>query len=269
MNQTGEKFLELLTIMSRLRSPDGCPWDHKQTPESLKKYLLDETHEVMSAIDGGNHEDVREELGDLLFQIVFLNQLYEEQQIFTMADVLDGIASKMIRRHPHVFGDAKAETPEDVRRHWVAIKALENQGKGENGDDSIFASIPGSLPALRRALKVSERAAQAGFDWPTIEPVFEKLTEETGELRDALAANDRPSIFEEVGDMLFALVNISRMAGVNGEEALSAATDKFIGRFTAMQQAIQESNKEMQKLDDATLDHYWEKIKAREAKNPL
>jgi len=264
MNRTGEKFLELLELVTRLRAPDGCPWDQKQTPESLKKYLLDEAHEVIAAIDGNDPGHVREELGDLLFQIVFLNRLYEERQLFTMAGILETIVAKMIRRHPHVFGDARAATPEEVREHWIAIKAREEKEKAGDGETSLFASIPGSLPALRRALKVSERVAQTGFDWPAIEPVFDKLAEETGELRRALADNDREAIFEEVGDMLFALVNVGRMAKVNSEEALATATDKFVRRFTRMERTIRADGFSIDGLDGTTLDRYWERTKKEE-----
>jgi len=231
-----QKFIDLLNLITRLRAPDGCPWDQKQTPQSFKPYILEEAHELAEAVDHGDPDHIREELGDLLFQVAFLNRLYEEAGHFDMNDVLSGIIAKMIRRHPHVFADTAVTSEAALRRQWNEIKASENSARSRPLPSST--APPKSLPALKRAQRVSENAAQQGFEWPDLASVFDKLAEELQECRQAIAAGDQEAIKEEVGDLLFVLVNLGRLNNTDTEAALQDATDKFTGRFTAMEKLL-------------------------------
>ncbi len=259
MQESGEKFIELLQIILRLRSPDGCPWDREQTPRSLKKYLIEEAYETAEALEKDDPVLVREELGDLLFMVALLNLLYQEQKQFTVTDVIAGICAKMVRRHPHVFAGTEAGSLFDQQRNWQAIKEQEKKAAGQKTER--FASLPRSLPALRRAQRVSEKAAHTGFDWSGMEPVFAKLDEEVAELKTALADNHREAIFEELGDVLFVLVNICRLAGHDSEDALNHATAKFIRRFGIMEKMLTESGQSLAGRDQDTLLHWWNKAK--------
>lgn len=255
MNKTAQNFLKLQELVATLRHPDGCPWDRKQTPESFKSYLLEESHELLEAIEQNSPDHIKEELGDLLFQLVFLNQLYEEQGCFTLAEVIEGIIEKMVRRHPHVFGDEKVSSEAEQRQNWQKIKAKEKKTAASHSD--LLKAVPRSLPALRRAQRVSERAAQTGFDWRHQREIFAKLEEEIDEFRQALAAQDQENMVEELGDILFMLVNLGRFANINTEDALQAATAKFIRRFAKMEKQLENSDHSLPDLNTEQLLALW------------
>ncbi len=251
------KINEFIEIISRLRGPEGCPWDQRQTPESLKKYILEESHELLEAIDNNAPQPVKEELGDLLFQILFLVNFYEENDQFTLSDVIDTISKKMIRRHPHVFGDSDIQCEKELRKNWDTIKAAEKNKQ----ESCLLGSIPKSLPALRRAQRVSERAARQGFDWPDQSYVIKKLDEEVTELREAINNNNKKEIAEEIGDTIFTLVNMSRLAGITAEEALKKTTEKFIDRFNALQNNIDSAKKNIADLSIKEIINIWNSTK--------
>ncbi len=255
-----QKFNDLIAIVNRLRAPNGCPWDQKQTPQSFKPYIIEEAHELAEAIDLDDPRHVREELGDMLFQVAFLGCLYNDAGHFTLDDALATIIDKMIRRHPHVFGDSEVASEEALRSQWNAIKARENQDKGKTRDNSLTLP-PASLPALRRAQRVSESAARAGFEWPDLENVFSKIEEEIAECREAIAQQNKAGISEEIGDILFLLVNLGRLTKTNTEEALQAAIAKFDGRFTAMERHLQAEGKQFADLDFDALIALWRRSK--------
>ena len=234
MAAIGKKLGELNDIIIALRKPDGCPWDRKQTPQTFKSYLLEESHELLEAIDADDPGLVKEELGDMLFQILFINLLYEEKGLFTLQDVISTISDKMVRRHPHVFGGEKVQSEADQRLKWNQIKAREKKTRKKAAD--LLFGVPLSLPGLRRAQRVSERAAHNGFEWQDLEAALEKLTEEVAELKEAISSKNRDKISEELGDALFVLVNLGRLTELNSEDALHAATDKFIKRFSLLEQ---------------------------------
>lgn len=276
---------ELLAIMSRLRGPDGCPWDRKQTSQSLKPHLLEETYEVLEAIDAGEPSALKEELGDLLLQIVFHTQIASEQNLFSFNDVANGLADKLIRRHPHVFQPTTDESPvttaQDVSRQWDQLKQQEQAT--QPGPQSLLQGIPKIAPALQRAFQVQKRASRAGFDWETIEPALEKFKEELNELY-AAAADSIPSssegtlqpekptiqhtIEEELGDAFFALVNISRFLRVNPEEALRRATNKFISRFHYVESQAALEGKDLRDYSLPQLDKWWDAAKHLERQTP-
>ncbi len=257
-------FEDLLEIMRILRSGEGCPWDREQTHESLKKYLIEETYEVLEAIDLKDRDKLVEELGDLLLQIVFHARIAEEAGMFSMDDVITGICRKMVLRHTHVFGDAKAETAEDVVNNWEAIKKKE---KGAKSQTEVLKSVPANLPALMRSYKVQQKAAQVGFDWDNIEDVFSKVIEEINELRDVYKSKNVARITEEVGDVFFALVNLSRFLGTQPELALNATTNKFIARFEFMEKESREAGRKLEEMTLAEMDELWNKAKMHEAKS--
>ncbi len=250
---------QLHMIIKTLRKPDGCPWDRKQTPDSFKSYLIEETHELLEAIDEGVPQQIKEELGDMFFQLTFLGELYEENGEFTISEAVQGITEKMIHRHPHVFGDEKLESDEDQRRRWNELKAKEK--KKEKSVSDLVLGVPKSLPALRRAQRISERAAHNGFEWQNLNQLFDKLQEEIEEIREAIASGNSASIQEELGDLLFALVNLGRLTNSNAEEALISATEKFTTRFTAVDNALKVKNRTMQETTPEDLLILWQKIK--------
>jgi MazG family protein len=262
MQENSNNFIKLIKIITKLRQPGGCPWDQKQTVESFRPYLLEEMHELFEALDHKDQNHIKEELGDLLFQIIFLSNIYEEQGVFTIAEVLETISAKMVRRHPHVFGDTKFDSEKEMRRNWNKIKALENKDQ-DRGKKSIF-SYPKSLPALFRAQRVSERAVSSGFEWPDIDSVFEKLDEEIAELKEALLSGNRQNIEEEIGDMLFTMVNISRKAGFGAETTLQSSTEKFIRRFTKMTELAGEKNTAIEEMDIDAMQKLWNQVKKDE-----
>ena len=259
MTTPGKKLDELQEIIISLRKPGGCPWDRKQTPDSFKSYLIEEAHELLEAVDQNDPNQIREELGDMLFQLVFLNQLFEEQGLFSLSDVIHTINEKMINRHPHVFGDEEVFSEEDQRRRWNQIKAKE---KDETKSvSSLLANVPKSLPGLRRAQRVSERAAHNGFEWQDINAALAKLEEEVAELKEAIHGSDQESIAEELGDTIFVLVNLGRLTKINSEDALHGATNKFIKRFSHLEKKITRSGKKIDDISYQGLIELWTSVK--------
>jgi MazG family protein len=250
-------------LIEKLTAPDGCPWDRKQTPESLSIYLIEETYELVDAIRRNEQEDIEEEMGDVLFQLLFLLHLYR----MDLQKIVDRNLEKMIRRHPHVFGDESLETSEAVRKRWQQIKQAEKQGKAENG---LFDSIPKGVPALIRAYRVSDRAAKAGFDWETLPDVMKKVEEEWREFlaevhhcpeTQAAGADDRQRLSMEFGDILFTLVNVARFAGIHPETALAESTRKFEQRFRMMETAVNRENGSLQALSAEQWQQLWNRAK--------
>lgn len=263
MKEKTDLFTELIDIIKKLRAPNGCPWDKKQTPESLKPYLLEETHELAEAIDAGDAHHIKEELGDLFFQISFLTLLHEEKELFSMEDALQAIIDKMIRRHPHVFTDEKFESDEAIRQNWQKIKAAEKKAK-KTSEKTDLIDVPKSLPALNRAQRVSSRAAAHGFEWPDTATLLGKFREETLELDEAVRSGDKEHIAEELGDVFFMLINICRRHDLYGEDIMHQATDKFIRRYSSMEGMIREDGKHMTKLDSDEQLCYWLQTKENE-----
>ena len=256
--RTSEAFSRLVALMARLRGPGGCPWDRKQTPASLRPFLVEECYEVVDALEEEDPAKVREELGDLLFQIVFHARIAEEEGRFDMADVIDGIHEKMVRRHPHVFGSASAATDTEVLANWEEIKKRE---KGGDERRSVLEGVPRNLPSLLRAHRLQEKAARVGFDWSHLNEALPKLDEELAEFREALGSGDAAKVEEELGDVFFTLVNLSRFLGVDPEEALRKTISKFIHRFRSIEEQAAANGKQ---LSDMTLDEMeavWQKAK--------
>jgi MazG family protein len=256
-------------ISDRLRAPDGCPWDREQTHESLRNHLLEEAYEVYDALEAGATPELAGELGDLWLQIVLHAQLAAEEGVFDLTDVQAAIASKIVRRHPHVFGDAEARTASDVNRQWERIKAAEREGEADGGSGGApkgaLDGISGSLPALAASQEMQERAANIGYDWPSIDGVLDKVVEETEELREAAAEGAPDGAWaEELGDLLFVLVNVARKRGVEAEAALRAANAKFRRRFGRVEAMAAERGVALRDLDFATLDDLWDAAKAEE-----
>ncbi|HUS08724.1 MAG TPA: nucleoside triphosphate pyrophosphohydrolase [Bryobacteraceae bacterium] len=258
--QAGEKFEQLIAIMARLRAPDGCPWDREQTFDTIKPYLLEETYEVMDAIDQRDWKELSEELGDLLLQSVFFAQMASEQDYFRIEDSLDAINQKLIRRHPHIFGDTVAATSDDVKRRWDEIKAEERHRKGSQSK-SILNSVPRSLPALVEAQQISSRAARTGFDWDNSDQVLEKLNEETRELAEARATGSPAEIEDELGDILFVIVNLARFLKVDPEQALRKTNAKFRQRFSYVENGLAERGKTPAESDIAEMESLWQSAK--------
>ncbi|MBI3592579.1 MAG: nucleoside triphosphate pyrophosphohydrolase [Nitrospirae bacterium] len=251
-----DNFQKLLDIMSALRSENGCPWDKEQTRESLKPFLVEETYEVLEALDEGETKKIKEELGDLLFQIVFHCRMAKERGEFDMDDVIKNISDKMTARHPHVFGKEKFETSEEVLKQWDERKKEEGKIK-----ESILEGIPKELPSLLRAHKLQARAAKVGFDWQRVEDVMEKLEEELHEFRNALKSKDQKEIEDELGDMFFVLVNIARFVGVNPEDALRKTISKFISRFRYIEMKAADSGKSLSDMTLEEMDALWDEAK--------
>jgi tetrapyrrole methylase family protein/MazG family protein len=256
------KFDDLVKIMERLRSPDGCLWDRSQTKEDIGKYLLEEAHEAIDAIEEGKSAALREELGDVLFQILFLARISEEAGEFDISDVIDTISEKMIRRHPHVFGDTTVESVDEIRANWEEIK-IRSEGKTDR-KGSLAYKIPRSLPSLARAKKITERASMVGFDWDKREGVLEKVEEELEELRTALGKKGRPLIKEEIGDLLFSIVNLCRFTDVEPEEALRFSIAKFIKRFAFIEKSLKDEGKTPEEASLEEMDRLWDIAKSRD-----
>lgn len=260
----GEKFGGLVRLMALLRAPGGCPWDRKQTFDSIKSYLLEETYEVMDAIDDRDWNGLEDELGDLLLQPVFFAEMAAEEGRFTIADSLDRINQKLIRRHPHVFADASAETPEDVKQRWDEIKIQEKAERGESPFHSILDGVPRSLPALVEAEKIGKKAAGEGFDWPAIDGALEKLKEEADELAEARANSSQAHIEHELGDLLFTLVNVARFLKVDPEQALRKANGRFRSRFSSVEKAVTATGASMSDMKLDILEEFWQQAKLGE-----
>ncbi len=257
------EFSDLVEIMKLLRSREGCPWDREQTHESLKKYLIEEVYEVLEVIDLNDKDRMCEELGDLLLQIVFHGQIAAEEGSFDIGDIITGICRKMVLRHTHVFGGDRADTSEDVLQNWEAIKKKE---KGIVNHTDVLKDVPSNLPALMRSYKVQQKAAQVGFDWNRIEDAMLKLEEEIGEFKEVYKESNKGRIEDELGDVLFSIVNVSRFLKVQPELALTGTINKFIKRFEFIEE---ESLKEGRKLEEMSLeemDRLWDKAKTRKAK---
>ncbi len=249
----------LVNIMARLRGPDGCPWDREQTHQSLKPYLIEETYEALDAIDREDDDGLRDELGDVLLQIVFHAQLAREEARFTLEDVAAATSEKLIRRHPHVFGSTTANTPGQVVENWEAIKSREKREKGRS--PSILEGIPRQLPALFRARRVQERAARSGFDWTDTDEVVDKVREEVDEFLEAWRDADNKGVEEELGDLLFSLVNLARFLKVCPEEALRKTVGKFEHRFRYIEQELGRRGKNPQNASLEEMDRLWEASK--------
>jgi tetrapyrrole methylase family protein / MazG family protein len=259
--ESGEKFEKLVEVMSRLRAPGGCPWDRKQTFDTLKSYLLEETYEVLDAIDARDWYSLAEELGDLLLQPVFLAEIAAEQGLFTVSDSLDTINEKLVRRHPHVFGNAVAETADDVKQHWDEIKKLEKTGQATSGYESVLDGVPRNLPALVEADKISHKAASLGFEWPDISGVVEKLQEEAAELARARQSGDEQHIHDEIGDMLFTVVNLARFLKVDPEQALRKTNMRFRKRFAHVEKELRTASIE---VSLERMEELWQEAKRLE-----
>ena len=294
---TGQRFERAVSIMARLRAPGGCPWDREQTFDSIKPYTLEETYEVLEAIDNRDWKELTGELGDLLLQVLFYSQMANEQGMFSIDEVLDRLSSKLVDRHPHVFADVKAETSSDVLRNWEALKAEEKKkrlqaGGGKQGErpenqHSVLAGVSAAIPALLEAYKLSSRAAHVGFDWPNLDGLFEKLEEETEELQEQLeklptaglqSKNEgiagagrlqipeelRGKLEEEVGDLFFVLVNIARYLSLDPESALRKTNRKFKRRFQWIEEQLSAAGREPQQASMEELESLWQQAKQLE-----
>jgi MazG family protein len=295
MSTTGERFERAVQIMARLRAPGGCPWDREQTFDTIKPYTLEETYEVLEAIDNRDWHELTGELGDLLLQVLFYSQMASEEGHFSVDDVLDRLSTKLVDRHPHVFGEVKADTPAEVLRNWEALKGEEKKkrlaagggGNAENADDaqSVLSGVSSKMPALLEAHKLSSRAAHVGFDWPEIEGLLEKLAEETAELREELkaapvkgpsgtgsAGSGKPQVApelrerleDEVGDLFFVLVNIARYLSLDPESALRKTNRKFKRRFQWMEERLRDSGRAPQQASMDELETLWKRAKQQE-----
>jgi MazG family protein len=265
MAATGENFPELVALMERLLAPppDGCPWDREQTLETLKPFLIEEAYEVLEAVDAGHPAEHCDELGDLLFQIVFQAALRAREQAFHINDVVDAIVTKMKRRHPHVFGEVSVKDSNEVLANWEKLKAAERAERGvERG---TLDGIPAGLPALLRAQRVGEKAATIGFDWPDVAGVRDKVAEELAEVDEAIAKEDRAAIEHEIGDLLFAISRLSTKLGVAPEDALRGAIHRFTGRFKSMERRARADGRGLETLDLAGLEKLWQEAKRAES----
>lgn len=258
----GARFQQLVEIMRTLRSPNGCPWDREQTVKTLRPFVLEETYELLDALDREDHAALEKELGDFLFEAVFIAQICEEEGRFSIADSLKAIADKLIRRHPHVFeaDGSPALTPGQVKEKWEDIKAAERKDAGGR-EKTVLSGVPRSMPSLLRAYELSTRAATVGFDWVKADDVLEKIEEEVGELREAIASGDIDHAEEEMGDLFFAMANLSRKLGIEPEAALRVANDKFHRRFDEVEGLATKDGHKLRELDLEKLEAYWQVAK--------
>ena len=258
MGEIGNQFEELVNIVSRLRAPDGCPWDREQTNHTLLPYFVEEVYEAIESIDDGDWDLVKEELGDILLHIVFQASIAEDEKNFQIIDSLDNINKKLINRHPHVFGDAKAEAAFHAKQNWEAEKHK------EKGRESRLDGVPNSLPSLIRAQRLQQKASYAGFDWEKIEQVWEKVNEEIIELKEAEISGNNQHIEEEMGDLLFAIVNLSRHLNISSEDALRKTNQKFIRRFKKVEEGIKAKGKKLNEASLEEMDSIWNEAKHNE-----
>lgn len=259
-SSAGVEFQKLVDIMARLRGPGGCPWDREQTLESLRPFVLEETYEVLDAIDRGDHEDLRGEIGDHLFEGVFLAQIETDEGRFTVADSLHHVTEKLVRRHPHVFGDtAGIDTPRRVVEQWEQIKARE--GSEARRKQTLLSGIPNAMPALARANEIGTRVAAVGFDWAKTEDVVAKIEEEVAELREAATTETRERAEEEMGDLLFSIANLARKMGIDPESALRKANEKFTARFSALEQTFESRGQSLHNATLEEMEEVWQSVK--------
>lgn len=251
-----EGFARLVKIMARLRGPRGCPWDREQSHDSLKPYLLEETYEVLETLEAGDPQALKEELGDLLLQIVFHAEIAAEAEEFTIDDVVQGLTDKLVRRHPHVFGNLKVRDASEVVQNWSRIKAREKEEKS-----SILAGVPKSAPALIQAQRLGEKASRVGFDWPSPQEVLEKVREELDELKQTLTCENSARQEEELGDLLFALTSFARLLDLNAEMALRKATKRFTDRFRYIEEQVAASGKDIHHVSLGDLEALWQEAK--------
>lgn len=254
---------DLVAIMRLLRAPGGCPWDAEQTHQSIKKNLIEETYEVIEAVNKDDKILLCEELGDLLMQVVFHSVMEEEADVFDFDDVADGVCKKLIERHPHIFGEVEVSGVDDVLTNWDAIK---KKTKGQKTTTDSMSSVPRELPALMRATKLQKKAADVGFDWDDVSGALDKLEEEIAELRSAIEKKDKPNMDEELGDILFSAVNVSRFIKTDAEEALTAASDKFLNRFSLVEELAAERGIDMKSSSLEVLDSLWDEAKVIKSK---
>ncbi len=260
--ETEEKFNELLNVMAQLRSENGCPWDKEQTHTSLKPCLLEETYELLDALDDGDPKKLREELGDVLLQVVFHSQIATEEGRFTAKDVITQLTDKLIRRHPYVFaGEPIPQNTASVLKQRLQIKASEKRA-GES--KSALGNVPKAMPALARAQSITRRAGHLGFDWPEIEPVWDRVEEEIKELKSATASGDKNRTGEELGDLLFSLVNLARFLDIEAEDALAQTIDRFTRRFHHIETRLREADKSFEQSSLEEMDRFWEEAKTQE-----
>jgi tetrapyrrole methylase family protein/MazG family protein len=252
---TKKRFADLVDIMARLRGADGCPWDRRQTRETLRPFLIEETYEILEALDKGDDKELREELGDLLFHIIFMARIAQEEGAFDIYDVIQGVAEKMVRRHPHVFGSSEVSGPHEVEANWAKLKAAEKQR------ESLMEGLPQHLPALMRAYRLTQRASKVGFDWADKDQVWKKLEEELKEFQAALSKGKEEELRDELGDILFTLVNLARFIGVDPEDALRRVTNKFVERFHYIEKRLHEKGKDPHEATLAEMDALWEESK--------
>jgi MazG family protein len=275
----GQWFEKLVGVQARLRAPNGCPWDREQTHQTLRTYLIEEAYEVLEALESGNDDKFVEEMGDLLLQIVFHSQIAGEEGRFTVAEVIREIHDKMIRRHPHVFGKTRAKDSAEVLRNWEQIKAEERRASGKksdsNGDGkarketSLLDGVSHTLPATLEGFQLTRKASRIGFDWDDAGGIFEKMQEESEELKRALGEQDQPRIEEELGDLLFAVVNLSRFLKIDPEIALKKANTKFSRRFRAMEGLARKNGREFKDLPREEMEAFWDAAKKSEGKPRL
>ena len=256
---SNNKTDDLVKIIKVLRGKDGCPWDRKQTVTSFRPYLVEELYELLEAVDDDHPDHICDELGDMLFQLLFLGNLYEEQGLFTIEDSFESICAKMIRRHPHVFGDARGASEEEIRDNWKRIKNEEKAAEGTRPPDPL--AVPSGMPALGKAHKVSARAARTGFEWPDTDAVFAKLDEEISEMREAVQGGNIDEMLDELGDILFVVVNLARTTGLDSETALNRTTKKFIRRFSRLSTLATDEEKELNAMETAEMIKLWKKAK--------
>jgi len=254
----GEKFVELVDIMEKLRADDGCPWDKEQTPESILPFFLEETYEVMEAVHEKDWDTLQEEIGDILLHSVYQSQMAEEKDRFTILNSLETITSKLIRRHPHVFGDIKANAARSAKQTWEAQKHK------EKGRKSRLDGVPITMPSLVRAQRLQEKASYVGFEWDRIEEVWDKVHEEILELKDAQSNGTAEHIEEEIGDVLFSIVNLSRFLKISSEDALRRTNNKFIKRFKKIEAELKKRNRPIEEATLEEMDKIWEEVKLKD-----
>jgi len=260
-SEAGPKFQRLVDLMTRLRAPGGCPWDREQTFDTIKSYLVEETYEVLEAVDNRDWNSLREELGDLMLQAVFFADMAREQGTFTIEDSLDAINEKLVRRHPHVFADGDAKTPGEVKRRWDQIKAGEKADRADR-PRTLLSSVPRSMPALVEAAQIASRAAGVGFDWENIEQVIDKLHEELRELHEARRAPVHEEVEGELGDLLFVVVNMARFLKVDPEQALRRTNAKFRQRFGYLERRLAEQGKSLEESSIEEMEALWQEAKS-------